>query len=46
MKEVRTTEPMVIIREKVRCILSRKVLIREYAYETMMSQTVLPLHQI
>ena len=46
MEEVRTTDPMVIMREKVRCIFSRNLLIRASVYDTVMARTVLPLHQI
>ena len=46
MEIVRTTDPMVILRENVRCISSRKLLIREAAYDTVSTQTVLLLHQI
>ena len=46
MEEIRTTDPMVIPREKVRDRLSRNLLIREAAYDTMMNHTVLPLCQI
>ena len=37
---------MVILREKVRCIASSNLLIRAAAYDTVRTQTVLPLHQI
>ena len=46
MEEVRTTEPMIILREKGRCISSRNLLIREAAYVTVRNLTVLPLHKI
>ena len=36
---------MVILREKVRGILSRKLLMRESEYDTMRTRTVLTLHQ-
>ena len=41
-----TTEPMVILKYKGKRISSRKLSIRESAYDTMMYQTVLPLYQI
>ena len=46
MEEVRTTDPMVILREKGRCRESRNFIIRASTYETVRTQTVLPLHQI
>ena len=46
MKEVRKTDPLVILREKGRGRSSRNLLIRAAAYDTLGTQTVLPLHQI
>ena len=46
MEEVRTTDPMLILRDKGRCRASRNLLIRAAAYETVRSRTILPLHQI
>ena len=45
-EEVRKTDPMVILREKGRCILSRRILIRASEYDTVRSCIVLPIHQI
>ena len=46
MEEVRTTEPIVILREKGMCRASRNLLISAAEYDTMRYRTVLPLHQI
>ena len=46
MAEVRTTDPMVIMKYKGRCWFSRNLLIRAAAYDTVRSQTVLHLSQI
>ena len=46
MEKVRTTDPMVILREKGRCRASMNILIRVAKYDTMRTQTVRPLHQI
>ena len=43
MEEVSTTDPIVILREKGRCISSRKLLYD--AYDTVRAPTVLPLNQ-
>ena len=46
MEEISTTGPMVILIDKGKGISSMNLLIREYAYDTMGTRTVLPLHQI
>ena len=46
MEEVRTTDPMVILRDKGRCRASRNLLIGAAAYGTVRTQTFLPIHQI
>ena len=46
MEEFRTTDPMVILREKGRHISSGNLLIRAAAYDIMRDQNFLPLHQI
>ena len=46
MEGIRTTDPMVILREKGWCISSSNLLIRAAAYDTVRDRTVLPIHQI
>ena len=46
MKEVKTTYPMVILRQNKRCRASSKLLIRIAAYDTVRDRNVLPIHQI
>ena len=46
MEEIRTTYPMVTLREKWKRILSRNLLIRAADYDTVRTRNVLPLHQI
>ena len=46
MEEFRTTDPMVILREKLRGRSPRNFLIGSVAYDTMRNRTVLTLHQI
>ena len=46
MEEFRTTDPMVILRERGRFRASRNLLIRAAAINTARARNVLPLHQI
>ena len=46
MEEVRTTDQMLILREKGGCRASSKLLINVDAYDTVRVRTVLSLHQI
>ena len=46
MEGIRTTDPMVILREKGWCISASNLLIRAAAYDTVRDRTVLPIHQI
>ena len=46
MEEFRKTEPIVILRDKGRYRASMNLLIRAAAYDTVRTQTVLPIHQI
>ena len=42
MEEVRTTDPMVILREKIRCRTQRNLLIRAAEYDTASTRPVIP----
>ena len=46
MKEIVTTDPMVILREKGRRIFPRNLILTEVAYYTIRTCTVLPLQEI
>ena len=46
MKEVKTTDPNVIFKDKGRCISPSNLLIRSAEYDTVRARNVLPLHQI
>ena len=46
MEEVRKTEPIIILRDKGRCIASMNLLVRESAYDTIRTQNVLPIYPI
>ena len=46
MEEIRTTDTMVILREKGRYIFSGNLLLRAAAYDTMRARTVIIIHQI
>ena len=43
---ISTTEPMVVLLEKVNDVASRKILLREAAYNIFRHRDVLPLQQI
>ena len=45
VEEFRTTDTILIMRDKGRCRSSNKLLIGADAYDTVRSRTVLPLHQ-
>ena len=46
MEEIRTTEPMFILREKVRVRLPSNLLLRAAEYDTARTYTVLPIRKI
>ena len=43
---IRTADPMVVLREKGNFVASRKLLLRESAYEIFRHRIVLPFQQI